>query len=72
MTFGAESEVMDVATPSDAVVGVDAPREGLGEDGDGDATGIVRERADWYDPEEFMMMEKRGTAARGTAGSDEA
>jgi hypothetical protein len=72
VTFGAESEAMDVATPSDAVVGVDAPREGLGEDGDGDVTSIVSERADWYDPEEFATMEKRGTAARGTAGSDEA
>jgi hypothetical protein len=62
-TFGAESEAMDVATPSDAVVGVDAPREGSGEDGDGDATGIVRERADWYDPEEFATMEKEAAAA---------
>ena len=63
VTFGAESEAMDVATPLDAVVGVDAPREGLGEDGDGDATGIVRERADWYDPEEFATMEKEAAAA---------
>jgi hypothetical protein len=50
---------MDVATPSDAVVGVDAPREGSGEDCDGDATGIIRDCADWYDPEELATMEKR-------------
>jgi hypothetical protein len=49
---------------------VDAPRERSGEDGDDDVTGIVREddgitteRAGWYDPEEFTMMEKE--ARRG-------
>jgi hypothetical protein len=55
-TFGDESKAMDVTTPSDAIVGVDAPREGSGEDGDSDATGIVSKRAKTAEKEESETM----------------